>query len=69
MSNEEDKFRSAFADALDSTKSLSQHIDEDSIEYMLSILLDDPSDEDAREAVRSIISSVLGLVYYDWMYN
>lgn len=59
MTNEEDKFRSAFADALASTKSLSQHIDEDSTEYMLSILLDDPSDEDAREAVRSIISSAV----------
>ena len=59
MTDEENKFRSAFADALASTKSLSQHIDEDSTEYMLSILLDDPSDEDAREAVRSIISSAV----------
>jgi ABC-type multidrug transport system fused ATPase/permease subunit len=57
MSDDEDNFRSAFASALASTKALAGHLDEDSTEYMLSILLDDPSDEDARESVRSILSS------------
>jgi ABC-type multidrug transport system fused ATPase/permease subunit len=55
----EDDLRSAFANALASTEALAGHLDEDSTEYMLSILLDDPSDEDARESVRSILSSVV----------
>lgn len=38
--------------ALSATPSLSEHLDEDTTEYILSILLDDPSDEDAREAVQ-----------------
>lgn len=54
-----DLFHSAFANALESTHGLAGHLDEDSTEYMLSILLDDPTDEDAREAVTSIISSVV----------
>ena len=57
--SDEDNFRTAFANALASTKALADHLDEDSTEYMLSILLDDPTDEDAREAVTSIISSVV----------
>lgn len=57
--SDEDNFRSAFANALASTEALAGHLDEDSSEYMLSILLDDPSDEDAREAVTSIIASVV----------
>lgn len=52
-------FHSAFANALESTNGLAGHLDEDSTEYMLSILLEDPTDEDAREAVTSIISSVV----------
>ncbi len=52
-------FHTAFANALESTHGLAGHLDEDSTEYMLSILLDDPTDEDAREAVTSIISSVV----------
>mmetsp|Transcript_28513 Transcript_28513/g.44907 ORF Transcript_28513/g.44907 Transcript_28513/m.44907 type:complete len:860 (-) Transcript_28513:3313-5892(-) len=52
-------FHTAFANALESTNALADHLDEDSTEYMLSILLDDPTDEDAREAVTSIISSVV----------
>lgn len=57
--SDEDNFRTAFANALASTSALSGHLDDDSTEYMLSILLDDPTDEDAREAVTSIISSVV----------
>ena len=38
--------------ALSATPSLSEHLDEDTREYILSILLDDPQDEDAREAVQ-----------------
>eukprot|EP00986_Skeletonema_menzelii_P021516 scaffold34803_cov166-Skeletonema_menzelii.AAC.2 len=57
--SDEDNFRTAFANALASTSALSGHLDDDSTEYMLSILLDDPTDEDAREAVASIISSVV----------
>ena len=60
---DEENFRSAFANALASTKALlathNSNIDEDSTEYMLSILREDPTDEDAREAARSIISSAL----------
>lgn len=41
--------------ALESTPSLSEHLDEDTIEYILSILQDDPRDEDAREAVIGFI--------------
>ena len=52
-------FHTAFANALESTNALADHLDEDSTDYMLSILLDDPTDEDAREAVTSIISSVV----------
>ena len=57
--SDEDNFRTAFANALASTSALSGHLDDDSTEYMLSILLDDPTDEDAREAVQSIIASVV----------
>jgi len=57
--SDEETFRTAFANALASTNALAGHLDEDSTEYMLSILLDDPTDEDAREAVTSIISSVV----------
>ena len=41
--------------ALSATPSLSEHLDEDTTEYILSILLDDPSDEDSREAVQGFI--------------
>ena len=41
--------------ALESTPSLSEHLDEDTTEYILSILHDDPRDEDAREAVTGFI--------------
>ena len=57
--SDEDSFRTAFANALASTSALAGHLDDDSTEYMLSILLENPSDEDAREAVSSIISSVV----------
>ena len=57
--SDEETFRTAFANALASTNALAGHLDEDSTEYMLSILLDDPTDEDAREAVTSIIASVV----------
>jgi ABC-type dipeptide/oligopeptide/nickel transport system ATPase subunit len=42
---------SILTNALASTPSLSAHLDEDTSEYILSILLDDPNDEDARDAV------------------
>ena len=40
---------------LAATPSLSEHLDEDTSEYILSILQDDPNDEDAREAVQGFI--------------
>ena len=46
---------SIVTDVLSSTPSLSEHLDEDTTEYILSILADDPSDEDAREAVSAFI--------------
>jgi hypothetical protein len=35
---------------------LSPHLDEDTLEYITSLLAEDPSDEDAREAVEALIS-------------
>ncbi|KAL7551403.1 hypothetical protein ACHAWF_014589 [Thalassiosira exigua] len=49
--------RALLADALASTPSLSEHLDEDASEYILSILHDDPSDEDAREAVAALVGA------------
>lgn len=46
-----DQTLSILTNALSSTPSLSAHLDEDTTEYILSILLDDPNDEDARDAV------------------
>ena len=46
-----DQTLSILTNALASTPSLSAHLDEDTSEYILSILLDDPNDEDARDAV------------------
>jgi ABC-type dipeptide/oligopeptide/nickel transport system ATPase subunit len=46
-----DETLSILTNALSSTPSLSAHLDEDTTEYILSILLDDPNDEDARDAV------------------
>eukprot|EP00804_Cyclotella_cryptica_P025861 CCRYP_002715-RC/>CCRYP_002715-RC protein AED:0.07 eAED:0.07 QI:78/1/1/1/1/1/8/355/851 len=40
-----------------SSSALSAHLDEDSSEYILSILLDDPNDADAREAVEAFVHS------------
>jgi energy-coupling factor transporter ATP-binding protein EcfA2 len=37
--------------ALSSTPNLSSHLDEDTTEYILSILVDDPNDSDARDSV------------------
>lgn len=53
----EDDIRSLLTEALASTPNLSDHLDEDTSEYIISILIDDPSDEDAREAVTGFISS------------
>ena len=46
-----DQTLSILTNALASTPSLSAHLNEDTSEYILSILLDDPNDEDARDAV------------------
>lgn len=53
----EEETRDILTDALSSTPGLSQHLDEDTTEYILSILLENPSDEDAREAVSGFIQS------------
>jgi hypothetical protein len=42
-----------------SSSPLSTHLDEDTSEYILSILLDDPKDSDAREAVEAFVTSSL----------
>eukprot|EP00956_Cyclotella_meneghiniana_P026074 scaffold55573_cov23-Cyclotella_meneghiniana.AAC.1 len=42
-----------------SSSPLSNHLDEDTSEYILSILLDDPNDADAREAVQAFVASSL----------
>ncbi len=46
-----DQTLSILTNVLASTPSLLAHLDEDTSEYILSIFLDDPSDEDARYAV------------------
>jgi ABC-type multidrug transport system fused ATPase/permease subunit len=38
---------------------LSSHLDEDTVEYISSLLEDDPADEDAREAVEALITGAL----------
>ena len=52
-----DQTRSILSDALCATPALSEHIDEDTSEYLISILIDDPADDDAREAVSGFIQS------------
>lgn len=42
-----------------SSSQLSAHLDEDTSEYILSILQDDPHDSDAREAVQAFVTSSL----------
>eukprot|EP00956_Cyclotella_meneghiniana_P041114 scaffold215099_cov69-Cyclotella_meneghiniana.AAC.5 len=42
-----------------SSSPLSNYLDEDTSEYILSILLDDPNDADAREAVQAFVASSL----------
>lgn len=42
-----------------SSSPLSSHLDEDTSEYILSILQDDPNDADAREAVLAFVTSSL----------
>jgi hypothetical protein len=42
-----------------SSSPLSAHLDEDTTEYILSILQDDPNDADAREAVQAFVTSSL----------
>ena len=54
----EEETRDILTDALSSTPGLSQHLDEDTTEYILSILLEDSTDEDAREAVSGLIQSL-----------
>ena len=46
-----DQTLSILTNVLASTPSLSAHLDEDTSEYILSILLDNPNNEDARDAV------------------
>lgn len=42
-----------------SSSPLANHLDEDTSEYIMSILQDDPNDSDAREAVQAFVSSSL----------
>ena len=57
--SDEDQKRAILTHAIASTSALSAHLDEDSSEYILSILLDDPKDDDAREAFKAFLQCTI----------